>query len=110
MDTDGGGWTVIYAATGATGQQNLVSDTAMSGNPLVFQAYNLPNKLKGLVDSYGTETLFKKNNGQWIKANKNLDLAKVHFPNFDKESLVTITARNGATDPTSIMGWVNFNM
>jgi hypothetical protein len=109
MDADGGGWTIIYAATGASGEQTLISNSAVNNNPLSFQHYNLPNGIKILIDATATETLFKKNNGQWIKTNRNLDYAQINVPNTHKDNGCTVTARNGAVDSSAIMGWSNYN-
>ena len=38
MTTDGGGWTIVGAVTGADGEQPFTTDTAVEGNPLAVSA------------------------------------------------------------------------
>ena len=40
MTTDGGGWTIVGAVTGADGEQPFTTNIAVEGNPLAVSAQN----------------------------------------------------------------------
>jgi hypothetical protein len=109
MTTNNGGWTVIYAATGANGETPITSDATRNGNPLSFQHYNATRAQKVALSSIGTETLFKKNNGSWIKANQTPFESTLLNSNQHDHMSVTLTSSNGTT-ASGFMGWSNFNI
>ena len=68
MATDGGGWTVVYAATGADGEVPMVSDTGRTGDPLDFAHYNLPWATKHTLATLSSESLFLRPDGRALLA------------------------------------------
>lgn len=70
MDTDGGGWTIVYAHNGAPGHESVLSNNWTSdGSPLT--ASNNYNTDRALKVSQGAgpqaETLFWRGTDSWIK-------------------------------------------
>lgn len=108
MTTDNGGWTVIYAATGANGEVILTSNASRSGNPLSFQHHNLSRVAKVELSSISSETLYKRNTGTWIKSNQAPFTNALTASNQHAHTSVTLTANNG-TSTTGYQGWSNFN-
>jgi len=105
MTTDGGGWTIVNAITGADGEQPLVSDAEVGGNPLSFQHYNLNRAKKVALAAISNTSIFVRNNSTWIKANA--AMFDANLSNNHVEWPVTITASNGAMD-SGWMGYSNF--
>lgn len=108
MNTDGGGWTIFYAATGVNGEVVLTSDTTRSGNPLSFQHFNLSRASKVSLSDNASETLFMRNNGAWIKTNQPPFTSALLTANQHAHTSVTLTASNGTT-AVGFQGWSNFN-
>lgn len=69
METDGGGWTVLYAHDGEDGRQGLTGDTEESGDPLRFQHHNRTRRQKRLLAALSSETLLRRQDGAWLKLN-----------------------------------------
>jgi len=107
MTTDGGGWTIVAAYTGGDGEEPLVSDNERNGNPLSFQHYNINRAKKMALSAISTESIFKRNNGTWIKVNHALFDNNLNTPNTCTHYSVTITANNGAT-ASGYMGYSNY--
>ena len=109
MTTDGGGWTIFAAYTGADGEQPFVSNTeVLGGNPLSFQHYNINRAKKMAVSAVATETIFVRNNATWLKADApafdaSLDTASTHT-----DVNVTLTASD-LTTASGVMGYSNYN-
>ncbi|MFA6329163.1 MAG: fibrinogen-like YCDxxxxGGGW domain-containing protein [Candidatus Micrarchaeia archaeon] len=108
MTTNGGGWTIVTAQSGA-GQYGLADDTEATGNPLSYQAYNLNLIKKMYISSVSSESLIKRSTGAWIKASHALfDNNLVGMGNQHPHWQVTVTASNGATAANCQMGYSNF--
>ena len=109
MSNSGGGWTVFYAASGADGEQAMVSDTeALVNNPLLFQAYNVSRARKVALSAIATETLFVRANNVWMKADKPAFDANLVVPNTTAKKAVTLVSSNNVMAP-AFMGYANFN-
>jgi cytoskeletal protein CcmA (bactofilin family) len=110
MITDGGGWTIVTAVSGADGEQPLVSDTEATGSsPLTYNAYNISRAKKMALSLVSNEFMVRRNNGKWLKTNaapfdQNLNTSNVHVDN-----AVTITASDGTTT-TGVQGYSNYNI
>eukprot|EP01052_Picozoa_sp_SAG31_P024821 SAG31_NODE_2137_length_6359_cov_83.985144_2_plen_379_part_01 len=61
--------TIIASYTGADGEEPLTSDIEMSGNPLAFEHYNIDRAKKKAIAGISQESLFRRNDGGWIKTN-----------------------------------------
>lgn len=108
MATDGGGWTLIYAVTGANGEPPITSDVAAAGPPTDFAAdpaiasYTTPWALRAALGDAATETLLLRDDGAWLR---------VDAPLFDSSMTgdtawaeVTATASDG-TSVDAYWGW-----
>ena len=70
MDTDGGGWTVLYANPGANTTLSFTSADAaneLSASPLSNDAYNLPQAVKAALSTVPSETLVRQSPSVWIR-------------------------------------------
>ena len=105
MTTDGGGWTIVHAATGADGEQPLVSDKEISGNPLLYQHHNLSRAKKMALSAISGESLFLRKDGSWIKASRALFDDKLNTKNSHAHHSVTLTSSNKAT----AAGWIGYS-
>ena len=108
MTTDGGGWSILYAATGANSEVILTSNSSRNGNPLSFQHHNLARSAKVELSNASSETLYKRNNGTWMKANAAPFTSALLNSNQQSYSSVTLTSSNGTTT-NGFQGWSNFN-
>jgi hypothetical protein len=108
MTSDGGGWTIVNAVSGADGEQPIVSDTSVTtGNPLNYDAFNLTRSRKLAINAVASETLIKRSAGTWIKMSapafdSNLGSGVAH-----PHKQVIITANDG-TVGTGYMGYSDF--
>lgn len=109
MTTDGGGWTIVASHTGADGEQTLVSNTEILGNPLGFSHSNLSQAKKIALSAISTETLFKRNTGVWMKMNSALFDGNLSTANSHSHKAVTLTTSSGAT-AAGYMGYSNYNI
>ena len=107
MKTDGGGWTVFYAVTGANGEQPLVSNTEVVGDPLALAHHNLNRAKKVAIAAGATETLFWRSDAMWLKVDTALFDATLAMPNKSARTLVDLTASNGGVTK-AFVGWTNF--
>jgi hypothetical protein len=72
MTTNGGGWTAFYATPGGAGVAPIVSDSAVSGNALTFQSFNLTRAQKVLISNLnvnGQTLILRQSDGAWINFN-----------------------------------------
>jgi hypothetical protein len=105
MTTDNGGWTIVYAATGANSEQPMVSNSTVGGNPLSFQHHNLTQRQKADLSAVSGSSILVRNDGRWIKMNRALFDANLPGSSTHADyASVTFTARNGAT-ATCMAGW-----
>ncbi len=106
MTTDGGGWTIVASYTGQDGEQPLVSDTEVTGNPLEFAHSNLNRAKKMALSALATESIFVRTTGAWVKADKPMFDDKLATPGSDRTVAVKLNGTNGATN-TGFMGYSN---
>lgn len=97
MTTDGGGWTIVAAYTGATGEKELTSDTESTGNPLTFNHYNTNRAKKMALAAISTESLFLRNNSKFIKLNAPFVDSSLNTLNTHVHKSATLTSSNGTT-------------
>lgn len=109
MTTQGGGWTVLYAAGGTDGNVPMVSDTAVVGNPLSFEHHNLTVAQKAALSSLASQTLFRRPGAVWMTANHAPFSAMLSTPMTEEHYSVTLAANDG-TAAAGWMGWANFNI
>jgi len=67
--SDGGGWTVLYSATGADNEVPLTSNVeVVEESPLgeEFVSYNLPQSLKSVFSERSSETMLWRSQDEWI--------------------------------------------
>ena len=103
MTTDGGGWTILHSVTGADGEQPLVSDVAVAGNPLSNAAHNLNRLSKQNISLISSETMFRRNGGNFLRASASAfdgNLVAGGHPHFP----VRLTADDG-TGAEGFMGY-----
>ncbi|KAK3262082.1 hypothetical protein CYMTET_29041 [Cymbomonas tetramitiformis] len=70
QSTDGGGWTIVGAYTGANAESVLTATDTTNGNPLSYQHYSMQRKFKSEISADSIESLFKSSSGVYIKVNK----------------------------------------
>jgi hypothetical protein len=109
MTTDGGGWTIVNAITGADNEQPLVSDVAAYGNPLAFGHYNLRRAQKMALAALSTQSIFVRQTGAWLKLDKPLFDQSLSTASTHVDVAVGLTSRSGAT-ASGYMGYSNFNI
>jgi hypothetical protein len=109
MTTDGGGWTIVAAITGADGQQTLVSDVEVAGNPLAFAHYNVNRAKKVALSAISVESIFVRSSGVWLEADAPLFDENLSTPNMHSHFDVGFEASGGAT-ATGYMGYSNYNI
>ena len=108
MTTDGGGWTIVYAATGADNEQAMVSNSEATGNPLAFQHYNLNRQKKSDISFVSSHSILVRNNSTWLKWNHALFDNNLLSASKHAHYGVTIIASNGST-ASGYAGWSNYN-
>jgi len=109
MTNSMGGWTVFYAASGADGEQSMISDTeALVGNPLMFQAYNVNRARKVALSAISSETLFVRGNNVWLRADKAAFDGNLVVPNTTAKKAVSLATSNNI-NAAGFMGYANFN-
>ena len=108
MTTDGGGWTVFFAASGADGGQPMVSDAEVVGNPLIFQDYNVDWAKKIQLGALSTETIFVRKIA-WLKVDQPVFGPALALPNQTFKAPVTLTSSDGQT-VSAFMGWANYDI
>ncbi len=110
MVTDGGGWTIVFGATGAAGEQALVSDTETAGDPFAFDAFNVDRAKKMALSARADESIFVRRTGPWLKADAPLFDENLDTPSSESHVAVTITANDGTTNPDAFLGYANYNI
>ena len=104
MTTDGGGWTLFYATKGADGDQPMVSNTAVAGNPLTFGPYNLTVAQKVALSAAARESIAYKGPNAWLKWNRAPFDATLAVGNSHAHYTVSITGADGTT-AHGFAGW-----
>ncbi len=107
MTTDGGGWTIVAAYSGADGEEPLVSDIEKSGNPLSFQHYNINRQKKMSLAAVSRETIFKRDSGIWIRVNSAIFDGSLGTTDTHTHKAVTATASNDAS-AVAYIGYSNY--
>jgi len=109
MTSDGGGWTVFYAATGADAEQPIVSDAEITqSDPLMFKHYNLNRAKKIALAQISSATLFARANNVWLRADKPAFDATLVVPDTTFKIPVNLMTSDNVAAP-GFMGWANFN-
>jgi len=70
MDTDGGGWTVLWSTSGADDEEPFTSDTAVAvgdTTPLAGGAFNIDRTQKALFAARPSETLIRRSDTAWLR-------------------------------------------
>ncbi len=106
MTTDGGGWTIVSAITGADNEQPLVSNVEVHGNPLAFEHYNITRAKKMALSAISTESIFARDSA-WLKVDVPLFDQYLDTPETHGHFAVNYTASDGAT-ATGFMGYSNY--
>jgi hypothetical protein len=109
MVTDGGGWTIVTSMSGADNEGGLTSDTEASGSPLAFARNNLSRAKKMALSALETESIFVRNDGRWLKANKPMFDNTLGTAAKDAAYAVKLNGMNGAT-ADAYMGWSNHDI
>ena len=110
MVTAGGGWTIVYAATGGDNQVPITSDTAVNGNPLVGAYHNLTRAQKIALSSLSTESLFSRTDAEsWLRVDKPMFDAGLAVANTRASVAVNLRANDGAT-ALGFMGYSNYDI
>jgi len=111
MVTDGGGWTILHATSGADNIQGITGAAeVLGGDPLAYQHYNRTRAFKVLLSGLGGEGLIRRQlDSVWIKFNKAPFEANLDMPNQHAHVAATITASNGLS-AAGFIGWANNNI
>ena len=112
MTTAGGGWTIIGAVSGADGEEPFVTDTVLSGNPFLFEAYSLTRQQKSAISAGATESLFRQTAATLVVDAPmfGVDGELAGSEDVFREYGVTVTASDGSSDPNGWIGWSNYNI
>ncbi len=109
MTTAGGGWAVVYSATGADGEVPMVSDVAAPGGPLAGAHHNLTRAQKVALSRAASETLFARRDGASLVADRALFDAGLDVPETHVHWAVHLVANDG-TAADAFMGYANFSI
>jgi len=107
MTTQGGGWTVFHAITGADGERSLVTNAeSLAGDPLMFQYYAINRLKKAGLSLISTETLFVRPGGVWLRVDRPAFTSQIAVANQNWKGAVNLTASGGGV-ATGFMAWSN---
>lgn len=109
MVTDGGGWTIVAAMSGADDEPGLTADTEASDNPLDFGRYNLNRAKKMALSALEKETIFVRKDGRWLKADKPMFDNTLATANKDATVATKLNGMNGAT-ADGFLAWSNHDI
>jgi hypothetical protein len=109
MTTDGGGWTIIAAYTGADGEAPLTSDTEATGNALAFEHHNLNRARKAALSAISTESLFRRSDGVFLKAGAPLFDSMLSTPNYRQPEVSVILDASDGSSASAFMSYVNYD-
>lgn len=104
MQTEGGGWTVLYASDATDGNVPIVSFEVRHGNPLLFEHYNLHVLDKIAINEQSSELIVRRPGSQWLVANVAPFTAELSMPAAERY----FDAMLRASDGTSVNGWVGW--
>ena len=111
METDGGGWTILWATSGGDNQQPMTGDgEVLGGDPLAYQAYNRKRAFKVLLSGLSSEGLIGRKLGKvWLQFDhvpfdETLTMANKH-----RHWATTLKASNGITK-SGFVGFSNYNI
>ena len=108
MDSDGGGWTVLYAGDGRDGNVPFVSLDVVDGNPLLFEPYNLHVFDKLWLAEASSETLVRRPGTRWIAVDQPPLTEAILTPISEAYAPVMVRSSDGAS-ANGWMGWTNYN-
>lgn len=106
MVTDGGGWSIVFAHSGADNEPGLVSDAEAAGNALNFEYMNLNRAKKMALAAISTESILVRKDSRWLKADKTLFDNHLDDGDTDTSFSVKLTAKDGAV-ADGFIGWSN---
>ena len=105
MQTEGGGWTVLYASDAADGNVPIVSFEVRHGNPLLFEHYNLHVLDKIAINDQSSELLVRRPGARWLVANVAPFTPELSMPAAERY----FDAMLRASDGTSVNGWIGWS-
>lgn len=109
MSTRGGGWTIVYAATGADGEEPMVSDTAVAGDAFTAH-FNLNRAQKMAVAALSANSIFvRTGGGAWMIADSALFDGTLDTTDSEAHYTVNLRSDDGVT-AVGEMGWSNYNI
>jgi hypothetical protein len=107
METDGGGWTIVAAHSGAGPEPQLVADGngGDNGNALAFETYTTSRALKAALSTTSSESLFVRPNGIWLHVDHSMFDGQLAIDDrAETDDVVTVTANDG-TSQSMHMGY-----
>ena len=109
QDTDGGGWTVMYATDGADGAVPFVSDSAIgdgSEDTLANEPFNIGRRAKAALALHGRggETLVRRTASIWLVVG-HMPVDRHLQPGVASRGTWTATLRSGETTGRVWMGY-----
>jgi len=108
MDTDGGGWTIMFASDGSDNEPGITSNVERTGNPFAFASFNIPRADKAAVARIAGETLFMQDTGTWFKLDTAIFSDEVSTPGQSDSFLATAVASDGSSSIVRV-GWTTRN-
>lgn len=105
MTTDSGGWTVVYAASGAAGEPALLNSATRGGNPLAFQSYNASLAFKAQLAAVSSQTVVVRSGGGWLRYPDPTFNASVAGGGSNERIFATTVTTSSGTTASAGVGW-----
>jgi len=114
MDTDDGGWTLLWSNAAANDEEPMTSDTPVFGNPFSDDqaewSYNLTRAQKVLLHSRSSEgNVVRASSGEWLRFDAPPFGALLEEPDSDENVSVRLTEPSGLVR-NGWIGYSNFNI